>query len=86
VKYGDNCEVCRGCEKYADWKARVNPNAKQSCDRRFENICPQQTLNWAAYQCTNIDSEYYKALLNVTVGGDMQTHITWSGCEEGERK
>jgi hypothetical protein len=82
----DNCEVCRGCVKRDDCKIRLNPNGKQSCDRRFDTVCRQQTLNWAAYQCTNPDSDYHRALLNVTQNGDMQRAITWCGCADGERR
>lgn len=81
-----DCEVCRGCKKRNTCKARNNQNGKQSCDRRCEIICGQQELRWAAYQCTNADSEFYRSLLNVTPNGDMQTSITWCGCREGELK
>ncbi len=40
--------------------------------------------NWTAYECGNSKSEYYKALLNVTIGGYRQGHITWRGCVHGE--
>jgi hypothetical protein len=49
-------------------------------------VCSQQRLNWAAIECGNPDSEFYKSLLNVSINADMQTYITWSGCKEGERK
>ena len=39
---------------------------------------------WRAVECGNTESEHYKALLNVSPGGDKQTRITWSGCEKGE--
>ena len=81
----DDCEVCRGCKNYKTCAARVNPNKKQSCDRRFDMVCGQQILKWAAFECTNARSEYHKALLNVTVNGDMQNRVTWGGCEFGER-
>ena len=41
---------------------------------------------WKAYECGNRNSEYYKALLNVTPRGEMLKRITWEGCEEGEEK
>jgi hypothetical protein len=37
-------------------------------------------------ECGNPDSEYHKALLNVTPSGDKQQRITWSGCPCGERR
>ena len=42
--------------------------------------------NWTAYECGNPESEYYKALLNVTPDGDQNSRISWSGCACGERK
>ena len=41
---------------------------------------------WTAYQCSNPESEYHKALLNITPDGNKRTRITWSGCACGERK
>lgn len=41
---------------------------------------------WTAYECGNPNSEYYKALLNVTPNGDKQYRITWNGCEGGRAK
>jgi len=41
---------------------------------------------WTAYECGNPESEYHKALLNVTPTGEKQYRITWSGCEYGERR
>jgi hypothetical protein len=35
-------------------------------------------------ECGNQHSEYYRALLNVTVDGDTQSRITWGGCPLGE--
>ena len=80
-----NCEICSGCEYYDTCKARTNAKLSQGCDRRFENRCSRQTLKWAAIECGCRDSEYYKALLNVTPYGDMEKHITWKGCPFGER-
>ena len=42
--------------------------------------------NWKAYECTNADSEYYKALLNVTPHGNKNRRISWSGCDKGSKK
>ena len=39
--------------------------------------------SWTAYECGCGESEYFKALLNVTPSGEKQYSITWSGCEEG---
>ena len=82
----EDCEVCRGCKGRDGCKARRNPKHTQSCERRFDTICSQQTLNWKAYECTNPDSEYHRALLNVTPSGDRQLRITWGGCADGERR
>jgi len=41
--------------------------------------------NWKAYECGNRESEYYKALLNVSVRGDKLSRISWPGCPCGER-
>ena len=38
---------------------------------------------WTAYECVNSRSEYHKSLLNVTINGEKQSQITWSGCAEG---
>jgi hypothetical protein len=81
-KWAD-CEVCRSCKKRGDCKARKNQAAKQGCERRGDTVCGMQELRWAAFECTNPDSEYHRSLLNVTVNGDMQRAVTWSGCEEG---
>jgi hypothetical protein len=37
-----------------------------------------------AYECSNPESDYYKALLNVNFQGDQQNNITWPGCFYGE--
>ncbi|MDL2318173.1 hypothetical protein LJC74_03640 [Eubacteriales bacterium OttesenSCG-928-A19] len=41
---------------------------------------------WSAYQCRNRESEYFRALLNVSANGDEQHRITWKGCPLGERR
>ena len=82
----DGCEICRGCKLRDGCKARKSPKYKQNCERRIEMICSKQELLWAAIQCTNPESEYHKALLNVSINGDMQDRITWSGCIDGERR
>ena len=40
---------------------------------------------WTAYECGNVDSEFYKCLLNVSPQGNKQDRITWRGCELGRR-
>ena len=41
---------------------------------------------WTAYECSNRNSEYHKALLNVTPNGERQAYISWRGCGEGRAK
>jgi hypothetical protein len=82
----ETCEICRSCEYQDTCQARMNPKLSQNCERRCETLCSLQTLKWAAIECGNPDSEYYKALLNVTPGGEMQDRVTWSGCVDGERR
>jgi hypothetical protein len=43
-------------------------------------------LIWAAYECGNPDSEFYKSLLNIRRNGDRQSSVTWRGCEYGGRR
>ena len=50
---------------------------------RVDNTMSER--DWKAYECCNPDSLHYKALLNVTVNGERQSEITWSGCEHGRR-
>ena len=39
---------------------------------------------WTAYECSNINSEYYMALLNINPNGGKKLEISWTGCEHGE--
>jgi hypothetical protein len=39
---------------------------------------------WTAYKCGNAESDYFKAVLNVTSDGYKQADITWRGCEQGK--
>jgi len=39
--------------------------------------------NWTAYECGNSMSEYFRALLNITLNGNKLQWIAWSGCEHG---
>jgi hypothetical protein len=41
-------------------------------------------ISWTAYQCGNINSEYYGCLLNTSKSGNTLRRITWSGCKFGE--
>jgi len=42
--------------------------------------------DWAAYECGNPKSKYYKALINISPEGKKHKRISWYGCEHGERK
>jgi hypothetical protein len=81
----DGCEICCGCPERDACKARTNPKLSQSCGRRFETRCSMQALKWAAIECGYPCSDYYRALLNVTPGGDTRERVTWGGCPCGER-
>jgi hypothetical protein len=81
-----DCPICAGCKKREGCKSRLKQTNKQSCDRRCDAVCSEQTLIWKAVECGNPESEYYKALLNVTPNGDKQLRVTWSGCPCGERR
>jgi hypothetical protein len=81
-----DCEICRDCEKRNGCLARINPKCKQSCERRLDAVCSGQQLVWAAIQCTNPKSEYHRALLNITLNGDIQSRVTWNGCACGETR
>ena len=78
---------CKGCEMNEGCKCRKK--ACVCCNgckfKGTDAVCPKQTLMWAAVECGNPDSEYHKALLNVTLGGEIQDRVTWSGCVCGER-
>ena len=48
---------------------------------RFAQRDPKASdSEWTAYQCGNPKSEYHKALINVTLNGDKQELISWTGC------
>ena len=66
---------CKGCELDSDCEYKGTGS-----------ICPKQKLKWAAIQCGCSNSDYYRALLNITPGGDKQEQLCWSGCEDGERR
>ena len=42
------------------------------------------TRKWKAYECGNSNSKYYKALLNITIGGAKLPWLAWVGCACGE--
>jgi len=59
-------------------------NHIKCADCRYTRIdTASSDKKWTAYECNNPDSDYYKALLNVTQGGGKQKTITWEGCEYG---
>ena len=41
---------------------------------------------WVGIECSNPDSKYYKALLNITKKGTPQSEVTWKGCELHKEK
>ena len=82
----ENCEICLGCPERKTCKTRKNAKLPQVCAYRFEKLCSRQALKWAAIECGNKNSEYFKALLNVTPDGDRQTCVTWGGCPCAERR
>ena len=79
---------CKDCEMNAGCTCRKKDCAcGKGCKyRKTDEICPKQTLKWAAIECGCSDSEYYRALLNITLSGEPQDHVTWSGCAFGERR
>jgi hypothetical protein len=77
---------CNGCELNA---CACKETCKCGTGCKFkgtDEICPKQEVKWAAYECGCGESEYFKALLNVTLNGDRQLRVTWGGCENGERR
>ena len=79
---------CKGCELDSGCACKKRPCVcGDGCEHKgTDDICSKQILKWAAYECGCSESEYYKALLNVTPNGDKQERITWTGCEDGERR
>jgi hypothetical protein len=39
---------------------------------------------WAAFACGNPQSEYCRALVNVSEDGEKQARVRWEGCAYGE--
>ena len=66
----------------------TNTNVRVRCaDCRFARLVKDSIdKRRNAYECGNPNSEYSRALLNVTLAGDMQNQITWSGCVNGKRR
>ena len=50
---------------------------------RQDKLCSE--ADWVAIECGNPRSDYYRALLNVTKGGDKCARIIWQGCPCGKR-
>ena len=79
---------CAGCpvDGYCTCKKK-SCVCGEGCEFKYtERICPKQILKWEAIQCANADGPYHRSLLNVTINGEKQKEITWSGCEYGERR
>ena len=78
---------CKGCDMDSECTCRKRDCmcGKGCAYKNTDDVCPRQELRWAAIQCACSDSDYHRALLNVTKGGDQQEHISWIGCEYGER-
>lgn len=59
---------------------------KETCDiRNTDKHCDKQTLKWAAIQCSCVESEYCRSLLNVTRNGEMVDEVIWTGCASGQK-
>ena len=91
-----NCEYARQDKNASDYTQKHCKDCELDCDckgkckcgngckfKNTDEVCPKQKLKWAAIECGCPESEYHKALLNVTPNGEKQDYITWSGCEEG---
>jgi len=53
---------------------------------KFARIDPKISEGfWTAYECGNQESEFYRALLNVTENGNKLYKISWHGCNHYER-
>jgi len=79
---------CKDCELDSGCTCGKKPcECGKGCENKGTDIvCPKQELKWAAYRCICKDSDYFKALLNVSESGSKQEGISWSGCEFGERR
>ncbi len=62
--------------------------AKVKCiDCKYATVDKHASIGgWTAYECSNPDGEYHKALLNVGINGERQKQISWQGCELGRRR
>jgi len=64
-----------------------------ACERIWCKSCQFATVDksacegtWMAYECSNPESEYHRSLLNISINGEKQKIISWSGCDKGIRK
>ena len=66
----------------------ITYNEKIKCrDCRFARVDENAgDRDWTAYECGNPESEYHKALINVTPNGERMKNISWQGCEAGRAK
>ena len=74
------CALCRF--------AQIDPDAPgngiiEVCNRRTR---ARRKVRWDGVECTNRNSEYYKALLNINPEGKQMLKVTWTGCPLGERR
>jgi hypothetical protein len=42
--------------------------------------------NWTAFVCGNPKSDCHKSFLYISMDGNKQDYLCWSGCEHGERR
>lgn len=68
-------KTCASC-KYA--VEDMTTKGREEVDGRVQN--------WVGIECSNPDSDYYLALLNITSRGNAQAKITWKGCEYHKEK
>ena len=88
IKCADCCfaEIDKKASEYTQ-KRCGKCECREECElKKSDEICEKQLLKWAAIQCICYDSEYHKALLNVSPKGDKQREVTWGGCEYGDRR
>ena len=71
---------CADC-KYAREDSQAPGNGTITVyDRRKRQ---SRQVEWIGVQCVNPDSDYYHALLNISVNGTRLVSVTWGGCEYG---
>jgi len=61
---------------------------KMKCrDCRFPIISEAASdKQWMAFVCGNPKSDCHKSFLNISMDGNKQHYLCWSGCEHGERR